>query len=77
MLQIINFAVLRIMRVAAVEIDFTVLLNRLAAEVVLHHVDIMRDHQKGHVVMGMHVHNQLEESGLGLGVNTDGRLIQN
>ncbi|MNO07312.1 hypothetical protein D3C81_2294570 [compost metagenome] len=37
----------------------------------------MRHHQERHVVMGMHMHNQLKESGLRLGVNADRGFVQN
>lgn len=60
MLEVLGCTVLGIMGVAAVEIDFTICLYRLIAQIALDHVDIMRHHQEGHVVMGMHMEDELK-----------------
>lgn len=77
MLEILGGAVLHVVGVAAVEVDFTVTLYRLIAQVALDHIDVMRHHQEGHVVMGMHVENEFKKSRLRLRINPHCRFVQN
>lgn len=77
MLQVLHGAILDVMRVAAVEIDFAVFLNRLLPQIIFDHVDVMRHHQESHMMMGVHMHNEIEKPGLRFGINTDGRFVQN
>ncbi|MNW19416.1 hypothetical protein D3C71_2193950 [compost metagenome] len=58
------------------ELNPTASVTRFLTQIPFNHLNIMGYHQEGHMVMGMHMEDQLEEVRLGLYINPHRRLIK-